>query len=1306
MRTFLGRLAFSLAFYLMLLPHQGKVYGQSITMVALESISSTQVSPSNFPFSYEVTLGVRVPANGIPINIGNMKFVMSVNANNFAAAELDASSFTTFSNANTFGGYNDPVLTTTVSPTSTITQFEVNVTYNPGVGGTIQGFPGGPLLQVCKVRLGLATGRCGERSLLNFIGGGSVGSTVRDAGGSLVNQLDFSLNNPSNFVLRPTPPNSPELTLTPSKSVYCSSEAAIFQVNPNGTSGPYSLAKKTPGGSRGTVLNPVQQISTSGTNLFLSSLITNSTLSNSDSLLVLYTNNLLGGSCLFESNKVELLYDDPIITQDPPTVVGGLNSDDGIKICGPGQSPQGYTYTTIPALPQGSTPIYQWRVDPPGALGTLVAVTPDSLTVNITYNPAFTGFATLFVSVKNACQGNSEGRLNLSISPNIPGPTGLPTFRTGLPIVDSVCISDTGLQNLKVPANPTADYAHTYQWRVFPDSAWSAPAAVNTEDSTQVLLNWNRRYPLDWAYVKVRAVNGCGFGPWDSVRVKLRPLPPKQGRAFNVANPLIDTVCQSRIPDSTQFSFEVKRPDLITPGKKKYYWWVLRAPEKNGQIYQPAGNPNPTRWVQGVDSSDTDTNYIPWNPRFYGWVKIVVAARSRYCNFGNTAYTLPLMPRDTSGLGDTITKYFFVRPLPLLPSPPVGERAISVKDTGDTIRLWTRLGARFATSYGWFVTDTGKIRDSVNLGRFLHIGNNPRASDSLFTYLKLADTLRPGEYYVRTYGINQCGLGDTSRVLIIRVSSDAPQVRADTLSSFTVLGCNTPYYRVNSSDSIARWSLCQNPPNIVYKTSHPDAAYFKWKLTPDTAGALFVGPNPLGIPRGIRIPSPPCPGSPAPELGLDSNTVVVDFNDNFVGTCTLTVYPVNGENNSDTALWELHKAERIIKIFEAPKAFAGISGNVITGGKYMLGGGDKIGTNIPRTAVGGTKPYKSFTWTPAELFPGVAAVDSNPVIRPLFNINPAEFDDKTFNVSLSITDSNQCTSAPSTAQIVVELGYAFNTKVFLEGPMDTVTGLMNSKIYDSTTNPYGEPGGYFARWIKRTTLDIGDTFMSAGYRTIPVGPNGEKPVDAVTFELRSDSTSNASSGQAPVVASGRAWLMQDGTIRDFETGTDPLVRLRTLNPPVSGLRPRNDGVFLVLNHRNHLQVMGSRFMLSTFKFNNPGTQPGDSGYVDLTDSTNLNFLKNYGAGVKKINTGAGSRWVAVAGDFFRESDPSAQVQKEINANDMTAFRVYHFNQTNLLNFPISNIYAVEDLNLDGRVDFEDYDLINKNSVYLFNSMVP
>ncbi len=1290
MRKFLKRLGLSLSFYLVALIAGGKLYAQNIEMFATES--TVQVQSTNFPFFYEVTLSLSVPNGGSPIFVGSMRYQMSVNANNFVEASLDQNSFTVFGSAASGGTYDDPTLTTTTTTSGNIATFEVNVTFNSGSGGFGYQLQGGTSVDVCKVRLGLGPGLCGRRSGLVFNTGPGA-SFVRSA----TAQLPITTYTPiqqSRFIVRPPSPANPQpvFTVIPAKIAYCSTELINLNIQNFAGLSQVALGKLSPGGSIATRTS--LSFTTPAINVIVGDQSLN--LSNGDSILAVYRNVAIGGTCDFETNKIALNIDDPLTFQDPPTVLGGSNPDDGIRICAPGQIPQGYDYTVIPGIPQGSPLTYNWTIDPPAAAGIITPVLPDSSIVKISYSPTFSGYASLNVRTTNACPGNPINRLKLTFSQNIPGAVSLPAPRSGRNLNDTICISDTALQFFKVPANPSSDYAHTYQWGVYPDSAWSAPPTVSVEDSTQVLLNWNRKYPNNFAFVRVRAVNGCGAGPWDSVKVNLRPLPPKQGRAFNIDNPLVDTICQTRIADSTRFTFEVKRPDLITGGKKKYYWWVLRAPEKNGTIYQPAGNPDPTRWQQGVDSTDTDTNYIPWNPRYYGWVKIVVAARSRFCNFGNTAYNLPKIPRDTSGLGDTVTKYFFIRPLPLLPSPPIGERAISTNDTGDTIRLSTRLGARFATGYGWLITDTGKIREPVNLGTFLHVGNNPNYSDSLFTFLKLADTLTPGEYYVRTYGVNQCGFGDSSRVLILKVSQQRPQAPADTLSSFTVLGCNTPYYRVNSPNPEIRWSLCQNPPNIVYKTSHPDAAYFKWKLTPDTAGAIVVGPNPLRLPRGLRIPSPPCPGNPAPDLGLDSNVIVVDFNDNFVGTCTLTVYPINGENNDDTLSWEQHKAERIIRVFESPRAFAGISGTTITGAKYMMGGGSVISPNVPRTAVGGSLPYRKFDWTPANLFPNVAAVDSNPIIRPLA--------EGSYNISLSITDSNQCTSAPSTAQIVVNLGYAFNTKVFLEGPFDTTTGRMHTKLYDSTTNPYGEPGGYFARWIKRTVQDIGDTFMSAGYRSIPVGPNGEKPVDAVTFELRSDSLLYPNSGQIPLVASGRAWLMEDGTIRDFETGTEPLVRLSTLNTPVSGLRPRTDGVFLVLNHKNHLPVLGTRLMFAPFSFNNPGTQPGDTAFVDLTDSTNFAFTRRYGGGVKKLNTPSGPVWVAVAGDIYREPSPDGEPQKEVNANDMNYFRVYQ--AFNFANFPLNNAYMQEDLNLDGRVDYEDYDLINKNSIYLYNSLVP
>ncbi len=226
--------------------------------------------------------------------------------------------------------------------------------------------------------------------------------------------------------------------------------------------------------------------------------------------------------------------------------------------------------------------------------------------------------------------------------------------------------------------------------------------------------------------------------------------------------------------------------------------------------------------------------------------------------------------------------------------------------------------------------------------------------------------------------------------------------------------------------------------------------------------------------------------------------------------------------------------------------------------------------------------------------------------------------------------------------------------------------------------PYQSPGvmalGYTVGFLRgyftsRSTLDSN---MYANYGTntftVPVGA-----VDVVALELR-DSTTASSTVPG---SSKLAWLMSDGSLRDFRTGST--------NHPVMYFDVTPGSYYVVVRHRNHLPMMTSvpvafagpaptsydMTRISSVYAMNPTVQRG--GYVFPVDARIAAFLGNVG------------------------STPGEPIQ-HVNAFDFFLVYVDHA-------LALSG-YLQTDVNLDGVVNALDYQRVQLNNDRLYYSNVP
>jgi hypothetical protein len=237
------------------------------------------------------------------------------------------------------------------------------------------------------------------------------------------------------------------------------------------------------------------------------------------------------------------------------------------------------------------------------------------------------------------------------------------------------------------------------------------------------------------------------------------------------------------------------------------------------------------------------------------------------------------------------------------------------------------------------------------------------------------------------------------------------------------------------------------------------------------------------------------------------------------------------------------------------------------------------------------------------------------------------------------------------ARLEAEPELRLAAKVFLQGPCrsgSTMTPGLHQYLQAYTASSPTSPDSLIGR-------------MSAGF-SIP-----DDAIDVLKIELRHFND------KAITAASRYAWLMADGSLRDFETGKLPYL---TFSADVSS----SGNYHVVVKHRNHLTIMSSVNEPVKLVSGTPGSNSSE-GFIDFTDIRNI-----YGAGAIFI----GEPGYAMVAGNARNND------QEINANDF--YDVSEDSDT-----PVDTGYKLTDYTLDGTCNATDFQLASEANDKLYSS---
>jgi hypothetical protein len=261
----------------------------------------------------------------------------------------------------------------------------------------------------------------------------------------------------------------------------------------------------------------------------------------------------------------------------------------------------------------------------------------------------------------------------------------------------------------------------------------------------------------------------------------------------------------------------------------------------------------------------------------------------------------------------------------------------------------------------------------------------------------------------------------------------------------------------------------------------------------------------------------------------------------------------------------------------------------------------------------------------------------------------------------SVTNSGDSTAIQaelnSPNDVILAVGQAtrinLNISAFLGGALLGVTGTMQNLLYSNIL----------------TTLQA--RFEAGGTAKYPMLPTYAIPtnaVDSIKIYLRTGIPASTT------IDSISAWLMPDGTIRDFESGTKDYVSFA--NAPVGSY-------YVVVTHRNHLAIMST----STVALNT--SIPGGT-QVDLGNIANV-----YGAG-------AGDNGVVA---FMWEGN--ANYDREVNAADLAkvqqGYNTFLGDTDNILGYRNRDVDMTDN---PVQISAGDYTRVINGNSWIYFSAVP
>jgi hypothetical protein len=291
-------------------------------------------------------------------------------------------------------------------------------------------------------------------------------------------------------------------------------------------------------------------------------------------------------------------------------------------------------------------------------------------------------------------------------------------------------------------------------------------------------------------------------------------------------------------------------------------------------------------------------------------------------------------------------------------------------------------------------------------------------------------------------------------------------------------------------------------------------------------------------------------------------------------------------------------------------------------------------------------------------------------------------------IFIRIQDNNSCI-ADDTVEIQFSDPVRVDVTVFLEGPysgpgaMSTGISALLTDLFTTSGSALGDTTSNIpaiAGFAANANLGFAYNTTSGTGVYIPNGltmdPGQSVPSNAVDI-IRIDLFATAG-GFAPSTSidSTFAWLLDDGSIRNFSTGLNNFAEF--CGDAVDG----ND-YHVMVSHRNHNPVI-SNAAFTLFE--------ASATSVDLSVTANIYDPSGFGAAAKDISGVA----VMAAGNVF--DDPGAGDVFQVNAMDY--FVGFYANAGP------ANGYSRADVNLDGSTNAADYNIISSNNDALWTSMVP
>jgi hypothetical protein len=216
----------------------------------------------------------------------------------------------------------------------------------------------------------------------------------------------------------------------------------------------------------------------------------------------------------------------------------------------------------------------------------------------------------------------------------------------------------------------------------------------------------------------------------------------------------------------------------------------------------------------------------------------------------------------------------------------------------------------------------------------------------------------------------------------------------------------------------------------------------------------------------------------------------------------------------------------------------------------------------------------------------------------------------------------------------------------------TVSGIRNGQLNSAW-------GGILTP-SRPDTFGWPDTAMTNSYN-VPANA-----IDLILLELRTGTA------LATKVDTALAWLMNDGTVRDFATGTKSYAELR-----------RNAGgtYYVVVRSRNHAPIRSANSAAITNVAGGPGT---------LFDMKTAAGISNPSLNAKDLGGGQ-------LGMYAGQVNPIFGRKNEINSVD------FFYVRKRAAGAPVG--YLIEDVNDDGVCNAADYILTSQNNDYLRRSDV-